>query len=79
MILEHKGDAYKVIENPLLKAEPITITEAEIDQKTKSATSIMPKGLLDKLTKEEILDLIAYIAAKGDAKHPLFQGEHKHH
>jgi len=79
MILEHKGDTYKVIENPLLKAEPITITESEIDQKTKSATSIMPKGLLDKLTKEEILDLIAYIAAKGDGKHPLFQGEHKHH
>ena len=45
---------------------------------SKSATSIMPKGLLDKLTKEEILDLIAYIAAKGDAKHPLFQGGHEH-
>ena len=34
----------------------------------------MPKGLLDKLTREEILDLIAYVAAKGDAKDPLFQG-----
>jgi len=79
MILEQKGDTYKVIENPLLKAEPITIDESEIDQKSKSATSIMPKGLLDKLTKEEILDLIAYIAAKGNEKHPLFQGGHQHH
>jgi putative heme-binding domain-containing protein len=79
MILEQKDGVFKVIENPLLKAEPITIKEADIDQKSKSATSIMPKGLLDKLTKEEILDLIAYIAAKGDAKHPLFQGGHEHH
>ena len=36
----------------------------------------MPKGLLDKLTREEILDLIAYIAAGGDANHPLFKGDH---
>jgi putative heme-binding domain-containing protein len=78
MILEQKGGVYKVIENPLLKAEPITINEGDIDQKTKSMTSIMPKGLLDKLTKEEILDLIAYIAAKGNEKHALFQGGHEH-
>ena len=44
----------------------------------RSPTSIMPKGLLDKLTREEILDLIAYIAAKGDAKNPLFHGQHDH-
>ena len=41
--------------------------------------SMMPKGLLEKLTREEILDLEAYIAAKGDAKHKLFQGEGHHH
>ena len=34
----------------------------------------MPKGLLDKLTREEILDLIAYVAAKGERKDLLFQG-----
>jgi hypothetical protein len=39
----------------------------------------MPKGLLDKLTKEEILDLIAYIVAKGNEKHALFQGGHHGH
>ncbi len=38
----------------------------------------MPKGLLDKLTREEILDLIAYVAAKGDSHSPLFQGGHEH-
>jgi hypothetical protein len=38
----------------------------------------MPKGLLDKLTREEILDLIAYIASRGDQRHAFFQGEHSH-
>jgi hypothetical protein len=38
----------------------------------------LPKGLLDKLTREEILDLVAYVVARGDPKHPLFQGGHGH-
>jgi hypothetical protein len=44
----------------------------------KLTTSIMPKGLLDKLTREEILDLLAYMWSKGDPKHKLFQGGHDH-
>jgi hypothetical protein len=68
----------KVIENPLAKAEPITLKKSEIDAQKKSPTSLMPKGLLDKMTQEEILDLIAYVASKGDPKHKLFQGGHEH-
>ena len=52
----------------------MVLKKSEIDERTKSPTSIMPKGLLDKLTREEILDLVAYVAARGDAKSPLFQG-----
>lgn len=82
IILEEKNGEIKLIENPLTKAEPITLKVADIAERTKSETSMMPKGLLDKLTKEEILDLIAYVASKGDEKHKLFQPEagheHKH-
>jgi hypothetical protein len=38
----------------------------------------MPKGLLDKLTHEEILDLVAYVYSGGDPKHKVFQGGHDH-
>ncbi len=38
----------------------------------------MPKGLLDKLTREEILDLIGFVLAKGNEKHMMY-GEHHHH
>ena len=69
----------KVIENPLLKAEPLVLKTSEIVAREKSPTSMMPKGLLDKLTHDEILDLIAYVASKADVKHKWFQGGHEHH
>jgi putative heme-binding domain-containing protein len=78
MVLEETPERIKVIENPLAKAEPVVIERGDIDQRSKSSTSIMPKGLLDKLTKEEILDLIAYISARGDAKAPVFLAPHEH-
>jgi putative heme-binding domain-containing protein len=78
MVLEETGDTVKVIENPLAKAEPVILKKSDIAERKKSPTSIMPKGLLDRLTREEILDLVAYIAAKADPKHKLFQGGHDH-
>jgi putative heme-binding domain-containing protein len=78
MILEASPTQLKIVENPMAKTPPVLLDRTDIEEDTKSPTSIMPKGLLDKLTREEILDLIAYIAAKGDSKAPVFQGEHAH-
>ena len=78
LILEENDDIVKVIENPLAKADPILIKKSEIDAREKSPTSIMPKGLLEKLTRDEILDLIAYITARGDKDNMLFHGGHHH-
>jgi hypothetical protein len=81
IILEETKEKVKIIENPLAKAEPLVIKVSDIDSRKKSPISMMPKGLLDKLTRDEVLDLIAYIAARGDRKDPLFQGaghEHGH-
>jgi putative heme-binding domain-containing protein len=78
LIIE-EGDTIKVIENPLAKTPPVMLKKSQIASKQKSPTSIMPKGLLDKLTHEEILDLLAFVIARGDAKHTLFQGGHEGH
>jgi putative heme-binding domain-containing protein len=78
LVLEENKDTVKVIENPLVKSEPIVLKQSEIAERKKSPTSTMPKGLLDKLTREEILDLVAYIIARGNAQSPLFQGHHEH-
>jgi putative heme-binding domain-containing protein len=78
LILSESIDGVKVIENPLAKAEPIVVRPKEIIERERAAVSIMPKGLLDKLSRDEILDLVAYIAARGNQEHPLFKGGHDH-
>jgi putative heme-binding domain-containing protein len=78
LVLEDTPERVKVIENPLAKAEPVVLKPSEIVDRAKSPNSIMPKGLLDKLTREEILDLVAYVASGAEPKSPEFQGGHNH-
>jgi putative heme-binding domain-containing protein len=42
--------------------ESVLVPKDEIETREKSAVSMMPEGLLDKLTTEEVRDLIAYLA-----------------
>ena len=77
MIVAETPTEVKLLVDPLAKGEPVVIPVSEIENRKKSPTSIMPQGLLNKLTREEILDLVAYLYAKGDKKHMLF-GEHHH-
>ena len=78
LIVEENETQVKVLVDPLAKGDPAVFQKSEIDERSKSKVSIMPQGVLNKLTREEILDLLAYVFAKGDKKHSLF-GEHHHH
>ena len=78
MIVEEKDGVVKVIENPLASTKPLELKATEIAERKKLATSIMPKGLLDKLTREEILDLLAYVWGKADPKAKYFGTGHDH-
>jgi putative heme-binding domain-containing protein len=57
--------------------QQLTLKPDDIDERTKSKVSIMPIGLLNRLTREEILDLVAYLVARGNEKSELFH-EHEH-
>ncbi|NND99511.1 MAG: c-type cytochrome [Pirellulaceae bacterium] len=78
MIVEETDQRVEVVVNPLAKDKATSIDAVEIVDRKKSTVSLMPQGLLDRLSREEILDLIAYVYAKGDSKHMLF-GDHSHH
>jgi len=78
LIIQETGDSIQLLENPLAQTAAVTLKKSEIESRTKSATSIMPKGLLDKLTRDEIVDLLAYIIARGDPKSPVFGAAHDH-
>ena len=78
LVVEESGDLIKVVENPLVSTNPILIKRNDVAERQRSKVSIMPKGLLEKLTRDEILDLVAYLASRGDKNSPLFKGGHDH-
>ena len=45
----------------------------DIDEQDESKVSIMPEGLLNTMTRDEILDLIAYIISGANPEHPAFR------
>ncbi|HEX4070929.1 MAG TPA: PVC-type heme-binding CxxCH protein, partial [Planctomycetaceae bacterium] len=80
LVLEETPETIKIIENPLAKAEPTILHRGDVVDRQRSKTSMMPKGLLDKLTRDEILDLVAYVMAGGNRDHGSFQtNPHEHH
>ncbi|MBY0586956.1 HEAT repeat domain-containing protein [bacterium] len=79
LITEENDEIIKIVENPLTKSDPKVIRKSEIESRQASATSIMPLGMVDRLTREEILDLLAYVAAGGKEDHPIYaEGHHQH-
>ena len=75
LVVEETPSEVAIVENPVAKSEPVRIPKAAIDERTTSPVSLMPKGLLDKLSRDEILDLVAYVAARGDDSNCLFNPE----
>lgn len=60
LIVEESKDSISMMENPEAK-EARVIAKAEIDEMQKTANSMMPKGLLDRYSKDEVLEILAYI------------------
>lgn len=77
-MIEDGEQAVKVLDNPLATTEPVVLNPREIVERQRAQHSIMPQGLLEKLTREEILDLVAYVATRRNADDALFDDEHDH-
>ena len=71
-IIQHEdAKIVSVVKNAVEK--PVEIPKASIEERAELKASLMPAGLLDRLAKEDVLDLLAYIASGGDASHPAFR------
>ena len=77
LITEETGDQLKVIDNPAAPDKITVVLKSDIEERMPSDVSIMPKGVLNKLTREEIFDLLAFVLGGGDKKNAMFE-EHKH-
>ena len=75
-IVKEDSDSIHVLDNPTAPDKLRVLKKADIDEQEPSKVSIMPRGVLNKLTREEIFDLLAYVVSKGDSKSKLFSGHH---
>ena len=76
--MKETDEVIEIVVDPLAKNQATVIKVEEVEARKKSKLSPMPLGMVDKLSREEILDLIAYIISKGDMKHKVFEGGHDH-
>jgi putative heme-binding domain-containing protein len=71
-IVNLSGDSFQVNENMLAPNATVGVDRKQIDEMMPSKVSMMPKGLLDTLNQEEVLDLMAYLLSRGDPDSPMF-------
>ncbi len=79
VIVKEDDTSYQVATNLLTPNTLTSIRKKDVDLKIESKTSPMPTGLLDVLTKDEILDLHAFVEAGGFKLPKHLQHHHNHH
>lgn len=72
-IASETADSVTIITNPEDATKFQTIPIAEIESRTVSTTSQMPKDLLKSLNQDEVLDLMAYLLSRGNKNAPMFK------
>ena len=69
---DYRLPSLHVVPDLLAPEKMVTFLKTDIENNSPVANSPMPTDLLNTLSKEEILDLLAYLIAAGDSKHPVF-------
>ncbi|WP_246146370.1 c-type cytochrome [Rubripirellula lacrimiformis] len=72
-VVNMNGSNLAVMTNMLDPSSQTQVNRDTIETTKPATTSMMPAGLIDTFTDEEIADLVAYLRAGGNAKHPIFQ------
>jgi putative heme-binding domain-containing protein len=70
-VVQETEKTVTVAQNPFVQVTT-SIAKSDIKSRGLSKVSIMPPGLLNTFTKEEILDLLAFLESMGDPGHPDF-------
>lgn len=72
-VISQDDNAIVINQNPYDPTQKTTIERDKIKGEKPSPASIMPAGLLNRLSRDEVTDLIAYLVASGDPDHEMFQ------
>jgi putative heme-binding domain-containing protein len=71
-IVREDATRVTVAESQFRPAASVTVAKRDIRERRLSAISPMPAGLLDGLTREQIMDLIAYLRSAGNPQDEAF-------
>ena len=71
-IVEDTDTKLVLVINPLTN-EKLEIRKSDVKGRTPAKLSPMPEGLASVLTKEEILDLLAYMESGGNRRHAAYR------
>ena len=71
-VVNMSGKQLKVMTNMLDPSSIRPVNRDEVMETSPSRLSMMPTGLLDTLTKEDVADLVAYLRAGGRETHPIY-------
>lgn len=72
LLLEQSDDSIRLLPNPLKPESKVTFARTEIDELEASSISTMPTSLLITFTRDEILDLLAFIQSGGQSTDSVF-------
>jgi len=73
VVVNLNGDSMTINTDLTDPNKRVNIDRKEIEEIQQSTTSPMPANLLSLLTKEEVLDLVAYVLSGGDPQHEMFK------
>jgi putative heme-binding domain-containing protein len=71
-IVNLHNDNFEVNTDMLDPNKLVRVNRNKIDSIKPSKISMMPEGLIDVLTRDEILDLVAYLYSRGNRNAPMF-------
>jgi putative heme-binding domain-containing protein len=71
-VIEDSDTKVVLVTNPLT-GDKVEIKKSDVKSRTPSKLSPMPEGLASVLTKDEILDLLAYLESAGNRQHAAFK------
>ena len=69
------GDVLMVSTNMLDPGNFTNVKRGDIAEMRASKVSMMPTGLLDTLSSDEVIDLLAYLKSGGNPKHEIYAGK----
>ena len=72
-IVNFVGDNIMIVSNLLAPDDQVTVNRHRIESIRPSPISPMPTGLLNTLSQDEALDLIAFLLSGGDKNHKMFR------